>query len=272
MEDPARSIPSPSRKRSGPLIQSRSAIIALGLITILTFASSMAALALFLYDSGQGGATLYENPLSLARDIAVDLFLLISYGALHSALLLPEGRQILGRLAQRGLQGTLYGLFASITLLITIWCWRPLPGAIYILEGTPRLAMSLAYVSAWAFMAWAMHATGPLAQPGIEQWWNTLRGKPTLYSDPRGGPYRLVRHPIYLGMIGMICLTPNMTPGHLLISLTWTIYMLLGATWKEGRMLDRAGDYEKYCSQVPPFPFFPRRPLASLWRSLGLAG
>jgi hypothetical protein len=132
--------------------------------------------------------------------------------------------------------------------------------------------MSLAYVSAWAFMAWAMHATGPLAQPGIEQWWNTLRGKPTLYSDPRGGPYRLVRHPIYLGMIGMICLTPNMTPGHLLISLTWTIYMLLGATWKEGRMLDRAGDYEKYCSQVPPFPFFPRRPLASLWRSLGLAG
>lgn len=205
------------------------------------------------------------SPDRLFSDVFVDLFLLISFAALHSALLVPEGRQLMGRLAPKSLHGTLYAFSASASLLMTILCWRPLPGVLWELHGLAKWLVIGVYVGSWIIMAKAMADTGALRQNGIEQWWNTLRRKPTLYPPCRAGLYKVWRHPIYVGFLGMIWVTPRMTSGHLLLALTWSLYIALGATWKEGRMLARAGDYDDYARRVPPFPFFPRRPLREIW-------
>jgi len=97
---------------------------------------------------------------------------------------------------------------------------------------------------------------------GLRQVWSYLRNRP-YQSLPFGtpGPYRLVRHPLYVGWLFAFWMTPVMTLAHLLFSIATTAYILLAIQFEERDLVREHGNaYEEYRRSVPMLvPFVGKR-------------
>jgi protein-S-isoprenylcysteine O-methyltransferase Ste14 len=88
---------------------------------------------------------------------------------------------------------------------------------------------------------------------GLRQVWLYLLGrskKTVRFVTP--GPYRLVRHPLYVGWLFAFWMTPLMTLAHLLFSVATTAYILLAIRFEERDLVREHGNaYEEYRRSVP---------------------
>ena len=98
---------------------------------------------------------------------------------------------------------------------------------------------------------------------GLRQVWLHLRGRPyqpLAFTTP--GPYRLVRHPLYVGWLFAFWATPVMTAAHLVFALATTGYILIAIRLEERDLVASLGeDYRAYRRRVPMLiPFLRPRP------------
>ena len=77
------------------------------------------------------------------------------------------------------------------------------------------------------------------------------------------GPYRWVRHPLYLFMILMIWSCPDLASDRLLFNLLWTVWIVIGSYFEEIDLVVEFGDaYREYQKNVPmlvPLLKWPKR-------------
>jgi protein-S-isoprenylcysteine O-methyltransferase Ste14 len=74
------------------------------------------------------------------------------------------------------------------------------------------------------------------------------------------GPYRLVRHPLYLAVLVLIWSCPDVSLDRLLFAVLWSGWILLGARLEEADLTAELGDvYREYCRQVPMLVPWPGR-------------
>ena len=97
---------------------------------------------------------------------------------------------------------------------------------------------------------------------GMRQVWLYLLDRPyTALRFGTPGPYRLVRHPLYVGWLFAFWSTPTMTLAHLLFSVATTAYILIAIQLEERDLVREHGDsYEAYRRSVPMLIPFTRRP------------
>jgi hypothetical protein len=96
---------------------------------------------------------------------------------------------------------------------------------------------------------------------GLRQVWLYFRGRtytPLAFVTP--GPYRLVRHPLYVGWFTAFWATPTMTVGHLLFACGSTAYILVAIWFEERNLLEYHGErYAWYRSHTPMLVPFANR-------------
>ena len=69
---------------------------------------------------------------------------------------------------------------------------------------------------------------------GLRQVWLQLLGRPyTHLAFGTPGPYRLVRHPLYVGWLFAFWATPTMTISHLVFAIATTVYILVAIRLEE---------------------------------------
>jgi len=145
-------------------------------------------------------------------------------------------------------------LFSSAALILLFWQWRPLGGEVWsVASPAARAAIWASFAFGWSLVLVATFLINHFDLFGLRQIWLQLVGRPyTRLPFGTPGPYRLVRHPLYVGWFFAFWSTPHMTFSHLLFAVATTTYILVAIQLEERDLVREHGnDYEDYRRRVP---------------------
>lgn len=202
-----------------------------------------------------------NGPLGVA--LAMDAGLLALFAVQHSVMARKWFKDWWTRIVPKPIERSTYVLFSSLALILLFTLWRPMGGVVWSIEDpTARLVLRGLFAFGWVLVLCSTFLINHFDLFGLRQVWAYLLGKPykTLrFATP--GPYRLVRHPLYVGWLFAFWMTPVMTFAHLLFSIATTAYILLAIQFEERDLVREHGDsYEEYRRSVPMLiPFVGKR-------------
>ena len=201
-----------------------------------------------------------RDPLGVA--LAIDVGLLTLFAVQHSVMARKWFKDWWTRVVPKPLERSTYVLFSSLALILLFWQWRPLGGVVWSIEDPMgRLVLRGLFAFGWALVLVSTFLINHFDLFGMRQVWLYLRGLPyTTLRFGTPGPYRLVRHPLYVGWLFAFWSTPTMTLAHLLFSIATTGYILIAIQFEERDLAREHGDaYAAYRQSVPMLVPFPRR-------------
>ncbi len=234
--------------------------------------------ATFLYAIGFIGnffvpVTLDGEPtLSSGKALTIDLLLLGAFAIQHSLMARPFFKRWLTRFIPESAERSTYVLMSSIALIALFWFWQPLGGMVWDLEDpVARGVLYGTYAFGWLLVLVSTFLINHFDLFGLRQVWLQFVGKrytPLRFGTP--GPYKLVRHPLYLGWLFCFWATPTMTGTHLLFAFMTTAYILVAIQFEEKDLADSLGeDYRRYQDRVPMIvPRIGRAPSADVTTTL----
>jgi protein-S-isoprenylcysteine O-methyltransferase Ste14 len=193
--------------------------------------------------------------LAVGDPLVVNLALIGLFGLQHSLMARPWFKERWTRLVPEPIERSTYVLFASLALVVLMWAWRPMPEAVWTVEGFLALLLWAVYLGGWAFMLASTEMIDGDDLMGLRQVRAYRDGRelaPIGFQTPWA--YRYVRHPIMTGFLVAFWVTPNVTVGHLVFAAGMTVVVLVGVTLEQRDMVAAFGDrYREYRSAVPMF-------------------
>ena len=201
-----------------------------------------------------------SGPLVVA--FAIDVALLTGFAIQHSVMARKWFKDWWTRIVPKTLERSTYVLFSSLALILLFWQWRPLGGVVWsIEEPVGRIVLRGLFAFGWALVLFSTFLINHFDLFGLRQVWLNLLGRPyTTLRFGTPGPYRLVRHPLYVGWLFAFWSTPTMTFAHLLFSMATTAYILMAIQFEERDLAREHGEsYEAYRRSVPMLIPFTRR-------------
>jgi len=193
-----------------------------------------------------------SGPLGIG--LAIDAGLLTLFALQHSVMARKWFKQWWTRIVPKPIERSTYVLFSSVALILLFTFWRPLGGVVWSVEDpTGRLVLRGLFAFGWALILYSTFLINHFDLFGMRQVWRYLRGQTdTAMQFVTPGPYRLVRHPLYIGWLFAFWMTPVMTFAHLLFSIATTAYILLAIQFEERDLVREYGHaYEEYRQAVP---------------------
>lgn len=232
----------------------RASVLAYGALSYGVF------FATFLYALGFVGNfvvpksmdTAPQGPLWLS--LLVDLGLLGVFAVQHSVMARPAFKVRLTRLIPEAAERSTYVLLSSVALLLLFWQWRPLGGEVWRVERTlPTALLYAGFAFGWGLVLITTFLINHFDLFGLRQVWLYFRGepyRPLAFVTP--GPYRLVRHPLYVGWLFAFWSSPLMTFTHLVFALATTAYILVAIRLEERDLVASHGtEYLHYRERTP---------------------
>lgn len=228
---------------------------------------------------GFGVPTTLDGPATvpLAQGIAIDAGLLGLFAVQHSVMARKWFKERWTRIVPPVLERSTYVLVSSLALILLFWQWRPLGGVVWsVTDPIGRGVLLSLFGFGWALVLVSTFLINHFDLFGLRQVWLFLRGKPyTMLRFGTPGPYRLVRHPLYVGWFFAFWMTPTMTFAHLLFAIATTTYILIAIQFEERDLIREYGNaYQEYRRSVPmliPFTARPTGAEAGLARKVGTA-
>jgi len=231
----------------------RAAVFLYGVACYLVF------LATFLYAVGfignigvpksiDSGA---EAPFIVA--LAINLALLGLFAVQHSVMARPWFKAAWTRIVPTPVERSTYVLLSSCALVLLFWKWEPMGGLIWnVQSATGRLALEALYGFGWLTVLISTCLINHFDLFGLRQVWLHMRGQaytPLGFRTP--GPYRYVRHPLYVGWLLVFWSAPVMTSAHLVFAIATTAYILIAIQFEERDLIRIHGEYAEYRRRVP---------------------
>ncbi len=192
--------------------------------------------------------------------VAVNLLLLGFFALQHSVMARPAFKAWLTRFLPPAVERSTYVLLSGLALLLLYWQWQPITLIVWEVENRLGAAVLTGlYLLGWAVAGLATFLTGHFELMGLRQVFDQLRGRIT--PDPSFRItllYRLVRHPLMLGLLIAFWSTPLMSAGHLLFAGVNTVYVILAVRYLEERDLrasigEAYADYQQRVPMLIPF-------------------
>jgi methanethiol S-methyltransferase len=223
--------------------------IACGLLTQAFFVATLPPIYWFLHNDF---ATAPEG--SLWIDAAAALLFAIP----HSILLYPATRKWITRRLPSEFYGLLFCFVTCASLCLTCAVWRGSRSVVWAWPESWRPVVEAGFLLSWIFLFYSLCLTGLGYQTGLAPWWHWVRRRPVPRREFRPvGAYRYFRHPVYLGFLGIVWLTPVVTHDRAVLIGVWTVYVFVGSHLKDERLARLIGEpYQRYQNEVPAYPFF----------------
>ncbi len=237
---------------SSPLV--RFAVLVYGVVSYAIF------LATFLYAIGFVGGFLVPRSIdstpgrSFGAALLINAALLGIFAVQHSAMARPAFKRALTRFIPEPAERSTYVLMSSLALILLFWCWEPMGGVVWTVEnslGRPLLYAGFAF--GWLTVLVTTFLINHFDLFGLRQVWKFFRRQRYVslkFVTP--GPYKLVRHPLYVGWLFAFWCTPQMTVAHLIFALLTTAYILVAIRLEERDLIAHHGrDYVDYRRKTP---------------------
>ena len=199
----------------------------------------------------------------VASALAINAALLTLFALQHSVMARPWFKDAWTRIVPEPAERSTYVLLSSLALILLFWQWRPMGGVGWSVEDpTGRLVLRGLFAFGWALVLMCTFLINHFDLFGLRQIWLHLIGKPyTRLRFVTPGPYRLVRHPLYVGWLFAFWATPTMTVAHLVFAVATTAYILVAIQLEERDLVREHGNaYEQYRQGVPMLLPLRRRP------------
>jgi protein-S-isoprenylcysteine O-methyltransferase Ste14 len=196
---------------------------------------------------------------SSATAVIIDLLLLGLFAIQHSVMARPAFKRAWTRIVPPAAERSTYVLAAAAALAILYLNWRPIPAIVWDVPlPAARAALWVLFWAGWAILLGATFMIDHFELFGLSQGWGALRGAGAsegAFKTP--GLYRVVRHPIYLGLILGFWSIPTMSLGHLLFAVGGTGYIFVGIWFEERDLMavfgERYRDYRRRVSMIVPW-------------------
>jgi len=181
-----------------------------------------------------------ENPWAAAL---IDTGLIGLFALQHSLMARPAFKSAWARLVPHAFERTTYVHAANIALMLLIGLWQPIDIVVWDIT-LPWLEQALwgLFALGWTVLLAAGLSFGLSELLGLQQVRRWEAGLPaTAVPLKTGGIYRWLRHPMYIGVLTGVWVTPSMTAGHLLLASGFTIYVLAAMRFEERDLATRYG-------------------------------
>jgi methanethiol S-methyltransferase len=237
-----------------PSLALRTAVLLFGVTSYAIF------FVTFLYAAGFVGNFLVPKSMdapatdAIGVALAVDLALLGLFAVQHSAMARPAFKNWLTRFIPAAAERSLYVLLSSLALIVLFWFWRPIGGVVWRAENPLVIhALHAGFAFGWLLVLATTFLINHFDLFGLRQVWMFFRGipyRPLKFVTP--GPYKLVRHPLYVGWFCAFWFTPTMTVAHLVFALATSAYILIAIRFEERDLVSIHGDdYVEYRRRTP---------------------
>lgn len=201
-----------------------------------------------------------QYPVPLTTALIINLALVLIFGLQHSVMARSSFKKYVTKIIPQPAERSTYVLFSGLALGLICLYWQPLEGFFWQVDNeTGKILLTLGYLLGWAFSLFSTFIINHFELFGLQQIYLNLLNKPEpSVSFKEKLFYKFVRHPIQLGVLIGLWLTPTMSYSHLMLSLTLTLYIFIGL-WYEERDLTAAfgntyREYQKRVRMMLPFP------------------
>jgi protein-S-isoprenylcysteine O-methyltransferase Ste14 len=226
-----------------------------GLIAYLIFLIS------FLYAIGFVGNLILQKTIDSGTEttfltaLLVNALLLSIFAIQHSVMARPAFKKWITGAISPAIERSSYVLLSSLALLLIYWQWQPIITIVWKAENETIAAIFTGvFFFGWLVVFLSTFMINHFELFGLKQIFDNLNGKIT--ANPKFQTnffYKIVRHPIMLGFIIAFWATPEMTVGHLIFSITTTVYIIFAVKYLEEKDLRKSigKEYEEYQKEVP---------------------
>ena len=235
------------------------------LLIFLAYALGGGSLILFGAFCYIGSLHVVGLGLNESRTILLDACLSLTFFLQHSGMVRKPFRRYLAQLIPETFISAVYAISSGFVLCTVILFWQETTYVIATADSSLRILLRITFLASIAGFVWGTKALGFFDPLGIKGILKHLHGKgPKEMPMTVKGPYRWVRHPLYLFVLIMIWSCPDLTLDRLLFNILWTAWIYMGALLEERDLVEDFGEaYRQYQSKVPmliPYRVYPSWP------------
>lgn len=222
---------------------------ALALLSLVIGAGSLLLFTIFLYS---GPFHMTELGLGVAGTLVLDASLCLVFFLQHSGMIRRATRRWLSRYVSQRYLGAAFSVASGIVLFALLILWQESSMLLASADGLSRWGLRAIFWLAIAGQLWGIWSLKSADLFGTAALRQATR--PAVSSTPLVvvGPYRWIRHPLYLTTLLMVWSQPDLTADRLLLNVLFTVWIIAGTLWEEQDLVDDYGeDYRSYQRRVP---------------------
>jgi methanethiol S-methyltransferase len=212
--------------------------------------ASLLLMMVFLF---KGSLNVINLSLSESAALILDSLLSVAFFIQHSGMIRKSFRRRFAQVVQEKYHGALFSIGSGVLLLLLIALWQKSSVMLISAQGEVRWALRAVFVLSVFGFFHGVRSLGSLDMFGLGPIRKSMQGLPV---TPRPfmvrGPYRRVRHPLYLYCLIMIWSCPDLTADRLLFNVSWTAWIFVGTILEERDLRSQFGEqYRAYQMEAP---------------------
>jgi len=236
-------------------------VLIYGLVAYLFGSLALVAFILFVGDWPVFSYSINdEASLPTSSAIIINSIILLVFGLQHSVMARPRFKTWLTKLIPEGAERPTYVLLSGVVMILFPLYWQPIEGTVWQVDSIiVSQLLFTAYVIGWSITFYATFVINHFELFGLQQaFYYFKQQSPPENPFVEKSLYKVVRHPIQLGVLIGVWSAGTMSASHFMLALGMSGYIFIGLYFEEKDLVDKLGeqylDYKRRVYKViPPF-------------------